>query len=90
VEIRLVGKIGNQFADFKIIVYTGCSLSEIKDFSPKATYFKCGGFVRKLAQQPGHRDGSFHLASKNQVLASSTFTPLSTDGIYNYRGTPYV
>ena len=70
----------------KRTIYTGREYHRIKHLAlGPFEYLKCGRYDPRFAQESGHRDGAFHLASTNQVLLDRHREVVSQNGIYHYR-----
>ena len=75
-----------ELRDFKIMVYTGQEIAKVSQMPIKGPiYYKCGKYLEKYQQQPGHRNGAFHLASTNQTLLNFENGIVSENGVYRYR-----
>jgi len=80
-----VKKLIDELPDYKIMVYTGQEVAKVTQLDVNGpVYYKCGKFIEKRYQTPGHLDGAFYLASTNQVLLNQNKDIISTDGVYRY------
>jgi organic radical activating enzyme len=85
-NVDITRELSNSLLDsnFKIMIYTGYGVNQVKNMNINFTYLKTGLYNKNKSQDSLLDDEKFVLGSTNQVIWDNEYNKLSKNGVYKW------